>query len=382
MAINRRKAHRKAKRRAERRRRKELAAAGLDENGINGTAAEAALKDKITELDEKHRTKKKRDGHVGFSRTKVKRWASGLRRRKGEPEPTIEVIQEEPPEEPPEDPPERVKSPSLHTISDVMAGDTTDSDTPDSSRPTEPSPETSQETMEGPYLPPEYRPASVHSAGESRPRRSSGDVTTDKTRAPGYYPAPATRDTEEAMEVVSRAEGKRPLPPPQEEVRHIATDDKRVLEQMRLGASAPPVVGESEAGPSAPHVEVDQDGFELADEIEVEPEVVPLHPDIPAPPQPTVQRAFSHLAPSAPPSSPPSSQIEVPSAPPAPSSQPSSPPVPSAPPLPEDEEDRQDTPEASAPTFVVDTVAEDGELASEQPAPEPGPRVFLPKYEP
>ena len=368
MAINRRKAHRKAKRRAERKRRKELAAAGLDENGINGTAAEAALKDKLSELDEKHRTKKRRNGNVSVSKTKVKRWANGLRRRKGEE--TINVIEEEP---------TQPKTPSLHTISDVMAGDTTSSESPRSSSPTEPSPETSQETMEGPFLPPEYRPASVHSqrAGGSRQREAeeTGSSTMDKTRAPGYYPAPATRDGEEAMEVVSRAEGKRPLPPPQEEVRHIATDDKRVLEQMRLGASAPPASDEAEAGPSAPHVEVDQDGFERADDIDmspVMPPTAPLHPDIPAPPQPTLQRFDSPPMPSAPPVAAP---LDTPSAPPAPPSEPSSPPAPSAPPLLE-----EPVPEPSAPTF---TPEEDGELESEQPHAEPEvPRLFLPKYEP
>jgi hypothetical protein len=66
---------------------------------------------------------------------------------------------------------------------------------------------------------------------------------------------------------------------------HVATDDKRILEQMRLAASAPPAtlsaeaedvsdasaqafgatgdrIGEGSSGPSAPHIETDPDGFE------------------------------------------------------------------------------------------------------------------------
>ena len=410
MVFNRRKAHRKARRRAERKRRKELEAAGISPNDINGAGAEAAFKEKLSELDKQHRIKK-RDGHVGFARVKVKRWTTGLRRRKGKTdEPVIEVIHEEPkPEEPPGE------NPSLHSISDVMAGDTTDpTDSNHSSRPTDSSPETSQDTGEpetdAPYLPPEYRPASVRSynadgAGPSRRRGSAGDLPhepsmMDKTRAPGYYPAPATRDTEEAMEVVSRAEGKRPLPPPspeEERVRHIATDDKRLLEQMRLGASAPPQVAEGEgAGPSAPQVELDLDGFERADYFEAVPNPVPetsLHPDIPAPPRPTAQHFVSeptselHLVPSAPPLGSPSAPLAPPISPPAPSAPPladpdadadesgtSAPPVPSAPPAP------------SAPPFDIPDTEDDGELDSETPHAEqseqPGPTLFLPRYEP
>ena len=406
MVFNRRKAHRKARRRAERKRRKELEAAGISPNDINGAGAEAAFKEKLSELDKQHRIKK-RDGHVGFARVKVKRWTTGLRRRKGKTdEPVIEVIHEEPkPEEPPGE------NPSLHSISDVMAGDTTDpTDSNHSSRPTDSSPETSQDTGEpetdAPYLPPEYRPASVRSynadgAGPSRRRGSAGDLPhepsmMDKTRAPGYYPAPATRDTEEAMEVVSRAEGKRPLPPPspeEERVRHIATDDKRLLEQMRLGASAPPQAASGEdVGPSAPHVDVDQDGFERADDLDAIQELgpeTPLHPDIPAPPRPPVQRFASeptselHLVPSAPPLESPSAPLAPPISPPAPSAPPladadeaeaSVPPVPSAPPAP------------SAPPFDIPETEDDGELESEQPHQEqaetPRPSLFLPRYEP
>lgn len=173
------------------------------------------------------------------------------------------------------------------------------------------------------YFPPAYRPASVRSlqmqhtssslpvtAGGSRGQAasslssgspSSADATAignaavhpptaaEKTNAPGYYPAPATEDSEVALAVASRSDGKQrmdaPPPPTVEEaaeenrIRHIATDDKRVLERMRMGGSAPPVragfgaVGAEEDGqeqeqeqdqdgPSAPTVEIDEEGFE------------------------------------------------------------------------------------------------------------------------
>ena len=381
-------------------------------------AGDVALKEKLAELEKQHRSKKRKEGQVGFSKVKVKRWTRTLRRRKGteedikeEPEPTIEVIEPKPEE------PQEISTPSLNTISTVMAGEYTDQtdQTTDSTLPTDSSPEESsvenasegRRDSETPYLPPEYRPASVRSyqldgAGPSR-RAGSTEVTQsmDKTGAPGYYPAPATEDMEEAVAVVSRAEGKRPLPPPTEEeerVRHIATDDKRLLEQMRLGASAPPQADSTEdgAGPSAPHVEVDQDGFETVDELE-EPRVPTpmLHPDIPAPPLPPIQRTIAsepldelHLVPSAPPLA---RVASAPSAPPS-SSGPSAP-APSAPPLDMEEEEEVPTPTApSAPVLEVgdlesEEVEEDGELESEQRHPDPDqpadrPRVFLPRYEP
>ena len=407
--FNRRKAHRKAKRRAERQRRKALIAAGLDPNS---PPADTALREKLAELDKQHRAKKRKEGHAGFARVKVKKWTHGLRRRKNnkeretEPEATVEVIEEKPEEE------VDVPTPSTRSISSVMAGDSSDQTDPttESSRPTDSSPDESsvengaEASTAAPYLPPEYRPASVRSyrmtdAGPSTRREESPEVAastsgTDKTRAPGYYPAPATEDMEEAVAVVSRAEGKRPLPPTEDEerVRHIATDDKRLLEQMRLGASAPPQLDrdDGEAGPSAPHVEVDQDGFECAAEVLDEPSPAPpLHPDLPAPPRPPVQRSITaeptdelHLVPSAPPLSP------EPSSPSAPLASPT---MPSAPPLaPEDEESAPAAP--SAPSFDVEEleeepVVEDGELESEPrhldtDGPAEGPRVFLPKYEP
>lgn len=318
----------------------------------------------------------------------MKRWTNTLRRRRGKEgvegdsrpaTPTIEVIEEQeehPQISKPEDQQGRGEdTPSVNTINTITAGEATDTtdglgprtETEDSTRPTDTSPELSSDTHPteppAPYLPPEYRPASVRSyqmndvgvGGSSRRRSSiSGAVgSTDKTRAPGYYPAPATEDGEQALEVVSRAEGKRPLPPTdnegeeeRERVRHIATDDKRLLEQMRLGGSAPPRQSaemedisaiDDQAGPSAPDVEVDQDGFERHDhlfqEMSKSPSA-PSHPDIPAPPVLVNQRSFgspgpvngSHLLPSAPPTV---VESALPSAPPLPDS----PLMPSAPPL-------------------------------------------------
>lgn len=462
--FNRRKAHRKAKRKAERQRRKALQAAGIDPDVQDGRAQEAAFKEKLQELEKQHRSKKRKDGNVGFSRIKVKKWTGGLRRRRGKDEqdegsrpstPTIEVIQEEGPKSEEQDD----RTPSVNTINSVAPGETTDTtdglgprtETEDSTRPTDTSPELSVENASGdapaPHLPPEYRPASVRSyqmndsgiGGSSRRRSSLGAVpggTSDKTRAPGYYPAPATEDGEQALGVVSRAEGKRPIRPPSptaeaeaERVRHIATDDKRVLEQMRLGASAPPrstppgEMDQDGAGPSAPNVEVDQDGFERFEQIPQEPSSpLPSTPsgssDLPAPPKSLNQRSVVaepvselHLLPSAPPGA---LDASLPSAPPLPDS----PLAPSAPPLALDEEDDEVSlqdghGEPSAPVHLATPITEqhnapsappvheeeeveaeviheaeaaDGELESEPPileSQEPTrPRLFLPKYEP
>lgn len=94
-ALNRRKKHRKQKRAKERLRRKALAAAGLTEDDIKGSAAEAAFKEKLAELERKHKAKKKRDGQMGLARSKVKGWNARLgtvRRRKGKKEKEDETM--------------------------------------------------------------------------------------------------------------------------------------------------------------------------------------------------------------------------------------------------------------------------------------------------
>lgn len=460
LVFNRRKAHRKARRRADRLRRKAMAAAGLDENNINGSAAEAAFKEKLSELERQHRNKQRTDApHGGFARVKVKKWTRGMRRRKGNKtgdEPIIEVIREDDEGDgagggagtPKSNGPggRRSSGETLRTISDVLAsgrgvdvdgegeGDGNGSRTSSEGRRRDPTDTTSPEESsnmthttvddvtppEGttnatssavngngdgsapvPYFPPAYRPASVRSGRGGRGergvggsngfvggfggtatgattgvatgarRRSSdsnqGDTEedpppglqpTEKTRAPGYYPAPATAESEAALAVVSRAEGKSRMvvhdydygrePEDEDRVRHIATDDKRVLERMRMGGSQPPGAGAGaeaetaslapspipsqpprlespidgtsraghaghEQGPSAPHVDLDDDGFERHD-LEALAALAPaddpaiststsgaipgrtLHPDIPPPPQFQPLRSFRSRA--------------------------------------------------------------------------------------
>ncbi|CAK9783445.1 hypothetical protein CC85DRAFT_325296 [Cutaneotrichosporon oleaginosum] len=263
------------------------------------------------------------------------------------------------------------------------------------------------------HMPPAYRPASVRSldmnaAGPSTSRAveptAPNVLSPEKASAAGYYPAPATADAEQAQEVARRADAKAPIviPPEEEERRamHVATDDKRELERLRLGASAPPVTrieDEDGAGPSAPNFEVDGEGFEMltaasgsGDETDARSDAGATNttsgfgsassrltvPGLPAPPPAATLRSLrtfmdddTHLRPSAPtspthlrPSAPPSpvrlrssASSPVPSAPPlepsAPPLSPSAPPlepsapVPSAPPL----DDFEDEDEPSAP---------------------------------
>ncbi|WWC99097.1 hypothetical protein V866_005992 [Kwoniella sp. B9012] len=262
-----------------------------------------------------------------------------------------------------------------------------------------------------PHFPPAYRPASVRSLPRHRPDPSTSSSSagpsnpsdppvvvagTEKTQAPGYYPAPATEDGEIALAVVSRAEGKSRLVEPQssaedgdeeengerdeERIRHVATDDKRVLERLRMGGSAPPVnrprfsdrdqdqdADRTEGeGPSAPFVQVDEQGFEQLDEslLHVPPPstdgsrseesgngLLPAPPrlnarlssrlnDIPSPS--TIDIDTSHLLPSAPPALDQTNHArdhDIPSAPPM---------------LGEDEDGVEEVSVPSAPTFVLD----------------------------
>jgi hypothetical protein len=266
-----------------------------------------------------------------------------------------------------------------------------------------------------PYFPPAYRPASVRSyhAGEpasssSRPVSSAPalelPVLGDKTRAPGYYPAPTTEGAEVALAVASRSDGKSRMTIPTDvedeadtsAVAHVATDDKRVLERMRMEASAPDAAGDGE-GPSAPTVEVDDQGFEMPDGDEIQEQSAraseDVHPDIPAPPRVVPVRSHPregsevvderHILPSAPPQP----VLEAPSAPPM---------------LEEVDEGDEDADVPSAPD--IEAVSDDEEEAdgSVSPSGEPeGPGVeneraieevggipvvqpvkFLPRYEP
>lgn len=311
IAFKRRKAVRRAKRRAERQRRKALAAAGLTETDINSNTANAAMAEKLQSLETQHRGKRRKFGSTALVRTKVKNWNQSLRRRKGkkgdgdgdEDGGRMEVVQEEGGDQESVDKPvEPAGAPELAgnaRSSEDSAGSATDPPSEgsgsgsgsDSRLDSSVTASTASEAVHPPttgttaYFPPAYRPASVRSlritpsTGSSSHSSLTHDAppptATEKTSAPGYYPAPTTVDTEEAIAVVSRSQGKsRAIVDEEEEaraerMRHVATDDKRVLEQLRLGASAPSApspsgmyADEGDAGPSAPHFDVDEQGFE------------------------------------------------------------------------------------------------------------------------
>ncbi|WVQ94475.1 hypothetical protein IAU59_001554 [Kwoniella sp. CBS 9459] len=443
VVLGRRKRHRRQKRAKERLRRKALAAAGIKEDELNGSAAEAAFKEKLAELEKQHLAKKKKGGQAGLAVGKVRGWNSkmgALRRRKGkgkgkeggaEGDVTIEVIQED--EDKPVEGVEERQPSTPTSVLERHSGDD-DDNVSISQRPGRRSgdgdidqaphggdegsasdPGTAASRSNGdeeqaandhagssvrpvlpPHFPPAYRPASVRSlpretasssfAGPSHLTRSNTDSPphvpsgAEKTQAPGYYPAPATADGEVALAVASRSDGKARLidPAPEEDevtedrdrVRHIATDDKRVLEQLRLGASAPPVAGQEPSlptsgdGPSAPAVQVDSDGFEQLEEGDLSlqaildhagpsappPSLPPPGPDIAGdsllPPPPKLKQRFSapgHDRPSLPHTTSPSAFDDshlLPSAPPMPTSTDDSGLSPSAPPMLEDDNDQ------------------------------------------
>lgn len=312
-------------------------------NNPGGDGIDSALREKLEEIDKTIKgkprsgvagTKQRRErerGPTALIRTKVRSWNQGmglLRRRRGglgpsrSNTPSIEVIDDDKEDQQSgryhgrrgsSDTERTTPTVASHSSNDLAgtsgsgSGEATTSDTNEtpsttdlSRTPTQPPPLTAT------YFPPAYRPASVRSlriqngASSSRSpdavgssgQNSGGDDSEDaaaaaaafpreKTNVPGYYPAPATEDSEVALAVASRSDGKRRMdvaPPDEEEeeanrIRHIATDDKQVLERMRLGASAPPehtAVGAGtdvtdEQGPSAPEVEVDEQGFERHD---------------------------------------------------------------------------------------------------------------------
>jgi hypothetical protein len=496
VVFHRRKTHRRAKRRADRLRRKALAAAGLTEDDINGSAAQAVLDEKLEELNRQYRAKQKKKGSSTMVRRKIRKWNQGLRQRKGkgkevdeDGEERTEVVGgEEKPVEPGSTSPDlgrtstrSSQSPSVHgsTSSDEQRQTSPEqtSSTEHTSQSTQspdiqprsgsaPPPEAQAEQAEAgsaPYFPPAYRPASVRSfvldragadAGPSRPARTEDDedhpsapTATEKVRAPGYYPAPVNEESEVALAVASRSDGKARMPVDfQEEeraehIRHIATDDKMILEQMRLGSSAPlaPPIDSTANGadgasapPSAPQIEVDDAGFERLALEEAGPSEPPGpvrdfefdHLPVPPPPrllQPSM-RTFSdvkeqatpderHLLPSAPPSVLPPVDHSAPSAPSAPPMDIDdddhiavSTPVPSVPSFDRHDSGREETfegaPASSAPDMEPgDGLAEDeDEVEVEVEEFEPLARtgretsrpsdgngvgvVFLPKYEP
>lgn len=312
--------------------------------GVAGGRLDAGLREKLEDIDKTIRPKKrdKERGPTAMIRTKVKSWNQGiLRRRKGKGElgpsrshtPSIEVIDEDKYDQHDRSRGGRGSSDTERTTPTVAShstneqgggtlgsgsgsGEITTSDsneTPSSNG----LPRAATQPPTATYFPPAYRPASVRSlqpqtqstsrggsstspyeaSGSSREGGSNEHHTSqhgqgpspmpvEKTNAPGYYPAPATEDSEVALAVASRSDGKQRMEVPTSEeeeeenrVRHIATDDKQILERMRMGGSAPPQRLSSQdatddtgphvdgvgVGPSAPGVEVDEQGFERHD---------------------------------------------------------------------------------------------------------------------
>ncbi|CAD6564923.1 MAG: hypothetical protein TREMPRED_000400 [Tremellales sp. Tagirdzhanova-0007] len=345
IVLSRRKAKRKQKRAANQMRGEAFAAAGLNQSLINGSTTDSALKEKSTEFEQQHRVKggKSKTTHA---KLKVRKWNRGLRRRKGkleEEEPGTHVIVDGESNE------------SIRTIESAQRYEDPTADSENAPRRSERSPDHSEFTPRTSvqYFPPAYRPASVRSYRMSVLARTAPSatarlvddtellseppvpVTAEKTGVPGYFPAPVTEEAETAISLALRRDGKTSkmmfdadetaegVP----KTRHLATDDKQILEQLRLGASAPPMsaVSDVEDGdsPSAPHVDVDEQGYERTmDNLECTTSPCLCWPSesdtsIPLPPRKIVQR-FSrsqksnmpitieyvderHLLPSAPP---------------------------------------------------------------------------------
>ena len=315
-------------------------------------------------------------------KVKVRQWTKGLRRRRGggggsvrDEGEVIEVIEEEKPIDGIDSGSQTVSTNPSAATSVISLPDSGRRSMEDASRPPSrpslrrsataasagstthnlvaaSSPATPVNPPHIPHFPPAYRPASVRSYSVHEgpsiplagPRQSIEDegrqvMRTDKTTAPGYYPAPATEESETALAVASRSDGKRPLATAlsseatdaRSTVHHVATDDKNVLERMRLGASAPPESSEEVTSPTAPEVHLDTDGFEhvdgnASDSVPEGPRPS-SHPDIPAPPPRTMHRSCieskeglpadeAHLLPSAPPIYPVDDAPTGPSAPP------------------------------------------------------------------
>lgn len=299
------------------------------------------------ELDQSRvgKGRRRQRGPTALVRTKVRSWNQGLRRRRGkgtgdgdisrngDEDAVIEVIEPKPvdvngdAENRGRDSSDTTRStPTIPTSrSSGEPGSLGTEGTDSALRTSSDDPSTSPDTSVGvsvsdpapaagvtPYFPPAYRPASVRSLAiyshhpvSHPPHHSSGDLSSDlpsgsspsgagavasvrspteKTRAPGYYPAPATEESEAALAVAARsdgdgkaearmamaaAEGSGSVDEEAEaaRIRHIATDDKRVLERLRMGASAPSrsAAADLTDGPSAPDVEVDDQGFERVD---------------------------------------------------------------------------------------------------------------------
>ncbi|KAL7419647.1 hypothetical protein Q5752_005560 [Cryptotrichosporon argae] len=359
IVMYRRRARRRRKRHEARLRRKALRAAGLDNAGAPG--ADVILREKLEELERQHRAKRRPAVMV---KTKVRAWRSGLRRRRRPDAAEDGVAEGKLSREITRESGTTVDTNATGTsgASGSRSGESaaasvaSDTTTP---RPASPLPSTPTSSPVPPAtdaavaFPPAYRPASVRSnhASETDP--------TDKTSAPGFYPAPTTADAETAIAVAGAADGKSRaiLPSPDDDegsaasphTAHVATDDKRELERIRLGASAPGVVATGVgAVASAPEVDVDEAGFERIDEEgeeqEEEGEAGPsrvAHGSLPLPPAPTRLHSLTTTL------APPLPEVLAPSAPPGALDAA----TPSAPPLLDDDDENPDA--ATVPSAPV-----------------------------
>lgn len=206
------------------------------------------------------------------------------------------------------------------------------------------------------------------------------------------FPAPTTEEQEEAVNIAYNrnlsATGETAAetageysgamaPMPTGAAGHVATDDKQVLERLRLAGSAPPPLDEPagasgdpairvdtvEPAGTAPDLPVDEDGFETLEELAPPDEdAIPGASNsvglaLPLPPAPVAQRSLAYTQPSA---SPGMSSPIIASAPSAPYEEPEGPTaMPSAPPLDLDSAEPEDRPEPGAPPLSPDNVPDD-----------------------
>lgn len=266
--------------------------------------------------------------------------------------------------------PSTLRASALQAAEDVGEDEPgiTDSQTADaipaSSAPNQEAPERPQASA----FPPAYYRAPTADAGPSLP--NDDDVTNGRVTEAGpsaramekrpmagvgyddYFPAPTTEEQEEAVNIAYNRNGaSAPLsgdtsvgpeshladgessaaimPVPTGAGGHVATDDKQVLERLRLAGSAPPVAGDPAIPDvhqesltegqqrlglqaSAPELQVDEDGFERLEELlppseeeqntsATEASAASSSCILPLPPAAIAQRSLAYARPSSPP---------------------------------------------------------------------------------
>lgn len=456
--ISQRKTHRKTLRRRTKDRAKALKAAGIAIDTTDPRAVDALYHEKIE-------AKPKAEGRKAITTAKkVGKWRRGLRRRKlggDESREQVVVVENDSSQsggdgsvraraESGEMDVPRVQTESGEGSSAVPPGTTSSEEAASGELTDQPTGDTAASTVAASspsvvlpsgnhphFFPPAYRPASVTSlytpeaprvndtgqgvSGSSTPppplaasssaAAESSPVLSARAqeKSPAtYYPAPTTMEAEQALAVAQAADSGHATEAltGDEVTAHVATDDKQLLERLRVRGSAPPVSSSvpGDGLATAPTVEVDEDGYERynAHEGSSEPPQEPIaqpSSSIPLPPRPTVQRSLQNFSPVSPaempvlapalmPSAPPpTSEAIMPSAPtledePATEDEVddleySSPPRPSMPCLPSSDVDHSTEEQASD---IADNAAHQARVGA---APETGAKVtFLPKYEP